>query len=101
MLEAWDLPAQLVWKNILPYVPCMDITPKILRRQFLMNRSMSVIRRCITLRHEEWSSVRQSMLQFDFTNNPCFEYVSDFIYLTVFFQNQRHDDYIVIYLSGR
>lgn len=96
-----ELPSILVWRNILPYIPCMGITPRVLRKQFLMNRTVSVIRRCISLGDHEWVNMRRCMFEFDFVNEPCFEYQSDDVYLIVFFKNRRHDDYIVIYMSGR
>ena len=93
-----DLPSPIVWRNIVPYVPCMGVTPCELRRQFCMNRSMSIIRRCIPLCPNELNHVRQYMLQTDFLQVPYFEYQSDAIFLSIFFHNRHHDDYIVIYL---
>ena len=88
------LPSVLVYKNIFPYVPCFDLTPRILRRMILFVKARTFVHTlCIQLNTLK-SVVRQLQAFVTTTTLNEFVYEDEHTYLSL---NIKNLDHIAIY----
>ena len=90
--------SHLLWRYILPF--SSPVAVKDIRLQKHINRVMSIVNRnIIGLSVEERADIRRHARTFDFSHHRTFMYETDSVFLTLFLQNTRKDEYIIIYTA--
>jgi hypothetical protein len=79
-----DLPSTLIWKHVLPFIPCFHLTPSILRRQLLVLRCFWILKFAI----QGLSKTQRRHIHYYLRGNTfledIFEYESDELYLALY-----------------